>query len=152
MRRPRYKNRVIIRLSSHPSLKSLRFNSKLVVVVVEIGFIETRLEETKIWLWWQWLQLLEHSVQACLYLIHLVHLWQTATTFLLQGPSNYSTCAESQKLACRVQNMMNTFSCSPSYSLWNPKFSKATIARWDLSATILFKLVDSHLIAFKFSQ
>ena len=39
-------------------------------------------------------------------LIHLVHLWQTATTFLLQGPSNHSTCAELQKLVCRVQNMI----------------------------------------------
>ena len=30
--------------------------------------------------------------------------------------------------------------------------SKATITRCDLSATILFKLVDSYLIAFKFAQ
>ena len=31
-------------------------------------------------------------------------------------------------------------------------FIKATITRCDLSATILFKLVESHLIAFKFAQ
>ena len=30
--------------------------------------------------------------------------------------------------------------------------SKATITQCDLSATILFKLVDSYLIAFKFAQ
>ena len=30
--------------------------------------------------------------------------------------------------------------------------TKATITRCDLSATILFKLVDSYLIAFKFAQ
>ena len=30
--------------------------------------------------------------------------------------------------------------------------SKATITRFDLSATILFKVVDSYLIAFKFAQ
>ena len=30
--------------------------------------------------------------------------------------------------------------------------TKATITLCDLSATILFKLVDSHLIAFKFAQ
>ena len=29
---------------------------------------------------------------------------------------------------------------------------KATVTRCDLSATILFKLVDSYLIAFKFAQ
>ena len=29
---------------------------------------------------------------------------------------------------------------------------KATITRCDLSATIIFKLVDSYLIAFKFAQ
>ena len=42
-------------------------------------------------------------------LIHLVHLSQTATTFLLLGPSNHSTCAESQKVVCRVQNMIKHF-------------------------------------------
>ena len=31
-------------------------------------------------------------------------------------------------------------------------YTKATITRCDLSATILFKLVDSYLIAFKFAQ
>ena len=30
--------------------------------------------------------------------------------------------------------------------------SKATITRCDLSATIIFKLVDSYIIAFKFAQ
>ena len=30
--------------------------------------------------------------------------------------------------------------------------TKATITRCDLSATILFKFVDSYLIAFKFAQ
>ena len=32
------------------------------------------------------------------------------------------------------------------------KLAKAAITRCDLSATILFKLVDSYLIAFKFVQ
>ena len=32
------------------------------------------------------------------------------------------------------------------------RYSEATIIRRDLSATILFKLVDSYLIAFKFAQ
>ena len=36
------KNKAIICFSSHPSHKSLCFDSKLVVVVVEIGFIDTR--------------------------------------------------------------------------------------------------------------
>ena len=40
--RPQHKNKAIIRLSSHPSLWSLCFDSKLVVVVVVIGLMETR--------------------------------------------------------------------------------------------------------------
>ena len=40
--RPRHKNKAIIMLSSHPSLQSLSFDSKLVVVVVVIGLMETR--------------------------------------------------------------------------------------------------------------
>ena len=70
------------------------------------------------------------SVFKCVItLIHLVHLWQAATlTFLLQGPSNHSTYAESQKLVCRAQNMINTFSYSLSYQLWNPKFSNIDCA------------------------
>ena len=43
MSRPRHKNKAIIRLSSHPSRQSLCFDSKLVVVVVVIGSMETRL-------------------------------------------------------------------------------------------------------------
>ena len=43
MPRPRHKNKAIIRLSSHPSRQSLCFDSKLVVVVVVIGLMETRL-------------------------------------------------------------------------------------------------------------
>ena len=43
MPRPRQINKAIIRLSSHPSRKSLCFNSKLSVVVVVIGLMETRL-------------------------------------------------------------------------------------------------------------
>ena len=43
MPRPRHINKAIIRLSSHPSHKSLCFGSKLVVVVVVIGLMETRL-------------------------------------------------------------------------------------------------------------
>ena len=43
MPRPRHKDKAIIRLSSHPSRQSLCFNSKLVVVVVVIGLMETRL-------------------------------------------------------------------------------------------------------------
>ena len=35
---------------------------------------------------------------------------------------------------------------------WSDLTIKATITRCDLSATILFKLVDSYLIAFKFAQ
>ena len=34
----------------------------------------------------------------------------------------------------------------------NVIFFQATITRCDLSATILFKLVDSYFIAFKFAQ
>ena len=45
MPRPRHKNKAIIRLTSHPSRKSLCFDSKLVVVVVVIGLMETRLYE-----------------------------------------------------------------------------------------------------------
>ena len=41
MPRPRHKNKAIIRLSSHPSRYSLCFDSKLVVVVVIIGLMET---------------------------------------------------------------------------------------------------------------
>ena len=37
------KDKEIMRLSSHSSHLSLCFDSKLVVVVVEIGFMETRL-------------------------------------------------------------------------------------------------------------
>ena len=44
MPRPRHKNKVIIRLSSHPSRQSLCFDSKLVIVVVVIGLMETRLQ------------------------------------------------------------------------------------------------------------
>ena len=40
--RPRHKNKAIMRLSSHPSRYSLCFDSKLVVVVVPIGLMETR--------------------------------------------------------------------------------------------------------------
>ena len=43
MPRPRQINKAIIRLSSHPSHKSLCFDSKLSVVVVVIGLMETRL-------------------------------------------------------------------------------------------------------------
>ena len=43
MPRPRHKNKAIIRLSSHPSHQSLCFDSKLVVIVVVIGLMETRL-------------------------------------------------------------------------------------------------------------
>ena len=46
--RPRHKNKEIRRLSSHPSRKSLCFDSKLVVVVVVIGLMETRLKQSKI--------------------------------------------------------------------------------------------------------
>ena len=46
MPRPRHKNKAIIRLSSHPSRQSLCFDSKLVVVVVVIGLMETRLYVT----------------------------------------------------------------------------------------------------------
>ena len=45
MPRPRHKNKAIIRLSSHPLRLSLCFNSKLVVVVVVFGLMETRLNE-----------------------------------------------------------------------------------------------------------
>ena len=41
--RPRHKNKAITWSSSHPSHESLYFDSKLVVVVVEIDFMETRL-------------------------------------------------------------------------------------------------------------
>ena len=34
----------------------------------------------------------------------------------------------------------------------NCELTKATITRCDLSATILFKLADSYLVAFKFAQ
>ena len=44
MPRPRQINKAIIRLNSHPSRKSLCFDSKLVVVVVVIGLMETRLK------------------------------------------------------------------------------------------------------------
>ena len=43
MLRPRHKNKAIKRLSSHPSRWSLCFDSKLVVVVVVIGLMETGL-------------------------------------------------------------------------------------------------------------
>ena len=51
MPRPRHKNKTIIRLSSHPSRQSLCFNSKLVVVVVVIGLMETRLKQPAV-MWW----------------------------------------------------------------------------------------------------
>ena len=38
------------------------------------------------------------------------------------------------------------------FSPWAFKLYKATITRCDLSVTILFKLVDSYLIAFKLAQ
>ena len=47
MPRPRHINKAIIRLSSYSSRKSLCFDSKLAVVVVVIGLIETRLDEKK---------------------------------------------------------------------------------------------------------
>ena len=47
MPRPRDKNKAIIRLSSHPSRYSLCFDSKMVVVVVVIGLMETRLMEPR---------------------------------------------------------------------------------------------------------
>ena len=47
MPRPRHKNKAIIRLSSHPLRQSLCFDSKLVVVVVVIGLMETRLKWIK---------------------------------------------------------------------------------------------------------
>ena len=40
--RPGHKNKAIMCLSSHPSHLSLSFDSNLVVVMVEIGFMETR--------------------------------------------------------------------------------------------------------------
>ena len=43
MPRPRHENGAIIMLNSDPSLQSLCFDSKLVVVVVVIGLMETRL-------------------------------------------------------------------------------------------------------------
>ena len=42
--RPRHINKVISKLSIHPSCKSHCFDSKLVVVVVVIGLMETRLK------------------------------------------------------------------------------------------------------------
>ena len=47
MPRPRHKNKAIIGLSSHPSHQSLCFDSKLVVVVVVIGLMETRLKHLR---------------------------------------------------------------------------------------------------------
>ena len=44
MPRPQQIDKAIIRLSSHPSRKSLCFDSNLVVVVVVIGLMETRLK------------------------------------------------------------------------------------------------------------
>ena len=42
MPRPRHKDNPIIRLSRHPSRSSLCFDSKLVVVVVVIGLMESK--------------------------------------------------------------------------------------------------------------
>ena len=50
MPRPRHKNEAIIRLNSHPSHQSLCFDSKLVVVVVVIGLMETRLKRLTFYL------------------------------------------------------------------------------------------------------
>ena len=44
MPQQRHINKAIVKLSSHPSRKSLCFDSKLVVVGVVIGLMETRLK------------------------------------------------------------------------------------------------------------
>ena len=71
---------------------------------------------------------------------------------------NVSKIEHSQnKIMTYLKSRLDLECFSPAFNkksciLQESKTAKATITRCDISATILFKLVDSYLIAFKFTQ
>ena len=66
--------------------------------------------------------------------IHLVHLRQTAATFLLQGPSNHSTCAESQKWSAESRK-------------WRTLSRTRHRTRWEIRSSLILTVQHLYLVS-----